>query len=95
MVALRTGSAGETGIAVEDIANNATGVVYVAGVHEVAKATGAISAHALVYKNATPAITTTSSTTFSLAGVCVEAATTAATTVKILLNGRTGSALSD
>jgi predicted RecA/RadA family phage recombinase len=94
LIVLRAGASGECGIAVDDIPNTETGDVYISGVHELTAATGAITNHALVYRNSSNAITTTA-TSNTLAGVAVAAKTTAATSIHILLNGRPGAPLND
>lgn len=74
------------GVAVADIAASAAGVLEISGVHQLAKASGAITAGAQLYWDSDPGDLTTSSTGNIKAGVAFEAATTAATTAKVILN---------
>lgn len=83
----RTGTAGECGIAVADVANAATGEMEICGVHKLAAETGAWANGALLYRHATNKTLTTSSTGNTLAGSAVGAKTTAATVGYVLLNG--------
>lgn len=92
LIVLRSGASGEVGVAIDDIAAGAVGDVAVSGEHTLTAATGAISAHALVYRNSSNAITA-SSTSNTLAGVATAAKTTSATSITILLNGRPGPAV--
>lgn len=89
LVIVRSGTTGMSGVALTDIANGATGSVAIAGVYTVSKASGAVSKYALVYRNSSAAVTTTA-TGNTLAGVAIEAGTTAATTLRVLLNGLPG-----
>jgi len=86
-VIVRSGSTGEVGVATTNIANGASGFVMVGGEHELAGATGAIAVHAIVYRDTSGNITTTSSGA-TLAGVATAAKTTTGTTVTVLVNGR-------
>lgn len=95
LVVLRSGTSGECGVTLAAIANGATGLVAVSGVHTLAKATGAISAHAVVYRKLSDGNVNTTSTSNTLAGTAVAAATTSATTVDVLLNDRPGADNSD
>ena len=104
VVELTTGATGEIGVCEDAIADGATGIVQVSGVHRIPKISGALSAHAIVYWDAdgnpvggtagTGAVTSTS-TGNTLAGRTTAAASTSATTVDVLINDRCGSALSD
>jgi len=89
LLVLRSGASGEVGVAIDDIPASGVGDVAISGEHTLTAATGAITAHALVYRNSSNPITTTS-TSNTLAGVAIAAKTTAATSVTILLNGRPG-----
>jgi Uncharacterized conserved protein len=75
------------GIAGSDIAANASGQIHVAGVFEMAKATGAITMGAAVYYDATNDAITTTATSNTPAGYAAEAATESATTVLVKLLG--------
>ncbi len=87
LVIRRTGTSGECGIAVADIANGATGDIEICGVHMITAETGAWANGALLYRHATNKTLTTSSTGNTLAGSAVGAKTTAATVGYVLLNG--------
>lgn len=87
LVVIRSGTSGVCGVAVTDIAaTTGTGELEICGVHALTAATGAITAGALVYRNSSGAITTTS-TSNTLAGWAYAAKTTAATTAYVVLNG--------
>lgn len=77
------------GIAVADIAAGDTGVLELQGVHQLAKASGAIVQGEQLYWDASPGNLTTASTGNTKAGVAWAAATTAATTAQVLLNVNT------
>lgn len=95
LVILRSGTSGEVGVTIDAIAAGEVGDVATAGEHELTAATGAVSAHALVYRAASGGAITTTSSGNTLAGVAVAAKSTAATTIRVLLNNRCGSDLSD
>ena len=86
IVAIRTGTTGQCGIAVNDIAGSGgTGELAVEGVFRLSKASGAISRGALVYRNSSGTVTATS-TSNTLIGYALASATTAATTVDVDLD---------
>mgnify|MGYP000863815758 FL=1 len=87
LVIRRTGTTGECGIAVADIANGATGEIEICGVHKVTAETGAWANGALLYRHATNKTLTTTATSNTLAGSAVGAKTTASTVGYVLLNG--------
>jgi len=89
IVVLRSGASGECGVAVDAVAVSGVGTVTVSGVHTLAKASGLVSAHALVYRGTAGTVTTTS-TSGTLLGVATAAAATAATTCLVLVNERPG-----
>lgn len=91
---LRSGASGEIGVAVAAISNGSRGSVMVSGVHALPKASGAITANALVYWSSGNSNITTTASGNTLAGVAVASATTSATTVNVLINGRPGPDLS-
>lgn len=96
VVVLRSGASGMIGIAETDIAaTTGTGYVMTGGVHNLLKASGAISAWAVVYWNTSTGINTTNTTTHTKAGIAVAAATTAATSIDVLVNDRPATGLSD
>lgn len=75
------------GIVGDDIAKGATGPVYVEGVFEIAKASGAITLGAAVYYSKTNNNITTTATSNTPAGYAFAAATEADTTVLVKLLG--------
>lgn len=75
------------GIAGDDIAKGETGPVYVEGVFEIAKATGAISLGAAVYFDKTNKNISTTSSGNTPAGYAFAAAAAADTTVLVKLLG--------
>lgn len=88
IVVIRSGTSGVCGVAVTDIAaTTGTGQLETAGVHLLAKASGAISYGALVYRGTAGTVTTTS-TSGTLLGWAAAAATTAATTAYVMVNGK-------
>jgi predicted RecA/RadA family phage recombinase len=90
IVIVRSGTSGVCGIAVTDIAaTTGTGQLSVGGVHELPKVSGAITAGALVYRGTAGTVTTTS-TSGTLLGYATAAATTAATTAFVMVNGNPG-----
>ena len=94
---LRSGASGEVGVAEDAIANGATGVVQVSGVHRLPKAAGggsAIAAHKTVYWDATNGVITETSTSNTPAGTTAAASVDGDTTVDVLINNRPGAALS-
>jgi predicted RecA/RadA family phage recombinase len=74
------------GVAGTDIAVGEMGSLIVAGVFELPKASGAITAGAAVYWSATNSNVTTTSTNNTLAGFAVAAAESAAETVLVKIN---------
>jgi len=74
------------GIALDDIAANATGPVAIRGVFRVTKASGEISQGAKLYWHATSGFTTSSGSGATFAGYAWSAAASADTTVEILLH---------
>lgn len=75
------------GVAGDDIAKGATGPVYVEGVFEIAKATGAITLGAAVYFDKTNKNISTTSSGNTPAGYAFAAAASADTTVLVKLLG--------
>ncbi|HEY1190586.1 MAG TPA: DUF2190 family protein [Gemmata sp.] len=88
VVRIVTGTSGIIGIAVADIANGSAGELEVQGVHELDKTTGqAWTLGQVLYWNpSTSKLTSTSSTAYTRAGRCGEAAASAATVGKVSLN---------
>lgn len=74
------------GIAKLDIKANTLGSVSLVGVYDIAKATGDITAGAVVYWDATHHNVTTTSTNNTKIGLAVDAAASGATIVRVLLN---------
>ena len=74
------------GIAGTDIEVGETGSLIVEGVFEMPKASGAITAGAAVYWDATNAVITTTSTNNTLAGFATAAAASDDTTVYVKIN---------
>lgn len=74
------------GVAGADIASGEKGAVYVEGVFKMPKASGAITAGALVYWDATNKCITTTSTDNTLAGFATEAAASGDETVFVKIN---------
>lgn len=74
------------GVAVADIAYNTVGALMMEGVHQLAKAAGAITAGQVVYWDSAAGKITTESSANTVAGFAVEAAASAATTVKVKIN---------
>lgn len=73
------------GVAVADIPDTETGAVELQGVFELPKAAGVITQGAKVYWDATAKNVTTTATSNTAIGACVEAVLTGASTVKVLL----------
>lgn len=87
LVILRSGTSGNCGVCVTDIAAAAVGEVAISGVHTLTKEAGAISQYALVYRKASNGNITTATTGNTLAGYAAKAAISGATTVEVMLNG--------
>ena len=77
---------GKVGVALVAIANGSSGSVAISGIHRVAKASGAVTKYATVYRHASTKNITTASTSNTAAGVAMETGTTAATYINVLIN---------
>lgn len=91
IVIVRSGASGKIGVAVTDIpATTGKGELSISGVHTLPKASGALSFGDVVYFNSGNGNLTATATGNTRAGTVVEAATTAATHVKVLVNDTPG-----
>lgn len=75
------------GVAVNTVANAAEGEFAVTGVHDLAKATGAVTQGALIYWDNTNKVVTTTSSGNKLIGVAAAAALSGDATARVRLNG--------
>lgn len=87
----RSGADGECGVWLDSYDAATTGVLLMSGIFSLPKAPGAIAAGARVYWDDASNVVETSATGNSKLGTCVAAATTAATTVQVLINDRPAS----